>query len=74
MNKVRAKFTCESINILKDHADIKFQPVTEGSKENEDFYKWTPAGSIHLAVVSKDIAKGFDTDTEYYIDFTKAGE
>lgn len=72
--QVRAKFTCAEINFGVDGARVTMQPVTDGSKENEEFYKWTPGGNIVLDVVSKDTAKKFETGQEYYVDFTPATE
>lgn len=68
---VRAKFRCDSVTLLVNGAQITLIPVTSGSEENESFYKWTPAGSISLSLVSKATANHFYPGHEYYIDFTE---
>jgi hypothetical protein len=69
---VRAKFKVESITENSDNCSIKLSPVTVGSKENEEFYKWTPSGNIELNVLKKETANKFVVGKEYYIDFTEA--
>jgi len=74
---VRAKFKLtEQAN--KDHgqdgilSDYKFTAVTEGSPENKDFWKWTPAGQITLNCVNPQVLEEFTVGQEYYVDFTPA--
>lgn len=73
---VRAKFHCVS-NEKTSSTDeagyiIKLFPVASGSKENEQFYKWTPAGSIDLNIVNEGAAVAFEVGKEYYVDFIPA--
>ena len=69
---VRAKFTVTSITDLGQGANIHFQVVYTGSPENEDFFQYTPSGSIVLYTVNPEAAKQFETGKEYYVDFTAA--
>jgi hypothetical protein len=69
---VRAKFKCTVKVETGDTAHIVFEPVVSGSKENEDFYKYTPAGRIDLGVVNEAAANQFEQGKEYYIDFSVA--
>jgi hypothetical protein len=69
---VRAKFRVQSITQYDNGRSIKLSPVTSGSKENEQFYKWTPGGSIELSTVNEEAAKQFGIGKEFYIDFTDA--
>jgi hypothetical protein len=48
---------------------FKFQVVTEGSKENEEFFASTPAGTVEVSTVRNDT---FQVGKEYYLDFTDA--
>ena len=70
---VRAKFTVYRIaQVSADGYEIVLVPVTSGSKENEEFYKYTPSGEIKLMTVNVEAAKQFEYGKPYYIDFTKA--
>lgn len=70
--KIRAKFECLSVNNMKDGSLITLVPVVSGSPENEQFFKWTPAGKIETSVVSSETAKQFEPGKQYYVDFTPA--
>lgn len=51
---------------------VKMNPVTTGSEENKDFFRWTPSGEVRLGTLSKAAADYFELGKEYYLDFTKA--
>lgn len=69
----RAKFTVQS---KTENADGTFKvilfPVTTGSKENEEFYRWTPCGNIELSTINGKAADTFQPGKSYYVDFTLA--
>ena len=44
----------------------KMSPVTNGSKENEEFFEATPSGSIELGTVKEDL---FQVGKEYLVTF-----
>jgi len=70
---VRAKFKCETVNPDTNGADgksIALTAVTNGSAENDSFFKWTPAGTVYLSIVNPDAAKQFEVGKEYYVDFS----
>jgi hypothetical protein len=67
---VRAKFKVESVTEYAEQAIIAMTPVVSGSKENQEFYKYTPGGKLDLQVVSKETASVFIPGKEYYVDFT----
>ena len=68
---VRAKFKCDSITKYAiTGGDVKLSPVIDGSKENKEFYKWTPSGEFILKTVNEDAFVQFIPGKEYYIDFT----
>lgn len=75
--RVRTKFKVTGIspmdgqNIIEG-ATITLMPVSSGSKENEDFYKWTPGGSIQLSTVNGNAARFFVVGTDLYVDFIPA--
>ena len=70
---VRAKFRVDSITESSYGKTIELRPVTQGSPENEQFYRLTPGGSISLSTVNEEAAKQFKVGAEFYIDFTPAG-
>lgn len=72
MSKVRAKFKCQSVTAEGETNRLTFYAVTDGSEENDSFFKYTPGGTIDLFVVSNETAALFEEGSEYYIDFTRA--
>lgn len=72
----RAKFYVSSLTKQKmgQLGDIGtvvvLNPVMTGSKENEDFYKWTPSGKIEMGTLNEKSAGVFEIGKEFYIDFT----
>lgn len=71
---VRAKFKINSKEETIDGVTIKAWPVTNGSEENQEFFRWTPSGKIELGTVNKAVADQFQIGKEYYVDFTPADE
>jgi len=49
--------------------EYEFQPVTGGSKENEQFFASTPGGSIKLTAVREDL---YVPGKAYYVTFSEA--
>lgn len=71
---VRAKFVVESITEFSAGKKVKLLAVTCGSKENESFFKWTPAGVIEMQTLNDEASKQFTVGKQYYVDFTPAEE
>lgn len=69
---VRAKFKVDSVTHRSEGASIKLQPVTSGSAENDQFFRWTPWGAIELGTINPEAAKQFEPGQEFYVDFTPA--
>jgi len=73
--RVIAKFKVES-NIPTDVDDndigntIYLIPVIGGSVENDEFYKWTPAGQITLSTINETAAKQFEVGKEIFVTFS----
>ena len=67
---VRAKFKCVEKTQTEQGDKIKLQPVTSGGKENEEFFKWTPWGSMEIGTINENVITQFKVGGEYYIDFT----
>jgi hypothetical protein len=52
---------------------LYFEPVTgDGTPENKEFWKWTPAGEFRFSTINHEAAKQFEFGKEYYVDFTPA--
>ena len=69
---VRAKFKCESKTLTVNGAQVTLVPVTTGSKENEEFFKYTPYGKLEVGTINADAAKQIEPGKEYYIDISPA--
>ena len=70
---VRAKFKCTQITETEGGLKtVKLMPVSSGSEENKQFFKYTPAGSIDLSTVNPEAAAQFVPGREYFVDFTPA--
>lgn len=67
---IRAKFKVDVISLTKDGASVTLTPVVSGSKENEQFYKWTPGGKLELYTVNRSISDQLFPGQEVYIDIT----
>ena len=46
--------------------------VSNGSKENDEFFKLTPSGEITLSMLSAETAAQFTPGKHVYVDFTIA--
>lgn len=68
----RAKFSCVEIKDEYDGSTVRFFPVTSGSEENRQFFKYTPSGDIRLGVVGSEVSRQFKVGHDYYVDFTDA--
>lgn len=69
---VRAKFKVSEITETDQGKAIKLSPVTSGSKENEEFFKWRPYGSITIGTINPAVAEQLTIGKVFYVDFTEA--
>ena len=69
---VRAKFKVTEVTENENGHRIKMTPVTTGSEENKQFFKYTPYGSIEIGTINNDVAKELLVGQDFYVDFTKA--
>lgn len=71
--KIRCKIRCQSVSSVDygsgSEYSLEFGAVVTGSKENEEFFKCTPAIDLKLQVVKKETADLFKPNKEYYLDF-----
>lgn len=66
----RCKARCDQITQNREGMwSYLFYPVTGGSAENEQFFKWTPSGKFEFGVTEE---KKFEVGKTYYVDFTPA--
>ncbi len=49
---------------------VELTAVTDGSEENQEFFKYTPSGKLKLGVLEPKQASNFVVGQEYYIDIT----
>lgn len=72
---VRCKFVVDSISKTRfSHHTIEMSPVSSGSEENKNFWKWTPGGKISFNSINDEAVKQFEVGKEYYVDFTDANQ
>jgi len=69
---VRAKFKLTRRAEGAEGFNLDFQPVTSGSPENDQFFKYTPWGELKIGTINADAAQSFAVGEEYYLDFTPA--
>ncbi len=71
---VRAKFKVTAVASDANNPDaggaVRLEPVTGGSAENEQFFRYTPGGGIDLNTVNSAALAQFQQGEEYYVDFT----
>lgn len=72
MEKVRAKFICNSITNYGYNIEAKLSAIHSDNGENADFTKATPNGSLSITI-AKDVPafKFFEVGESYYLDFAK---
>lgn len=70
MPTMRCKVTCTAKERIGETDRLTFQPVTCGSPENSEFFRWTPAGQIDLWVVNPSVGERINVGTEFFLDFT----
>lgn len=70
---VRCKFKCiDKVEMEDGLARVEMEPVFSGSKENEEFFKYTPCGRLEVGTINAEAAKQFEVGKEYYIDISPA--
>lgn len=72
MTKVRAKFALRRKEETENGYTLEFEPVTSGSPENDEFFKWTPWGKLEIGTINAAAAEPFKAGEEYYLDITPA--
>lgn len=71
---IRAKFNVQSITKhFGGGVTVKLQPVTTGSEENKNFWKYTPSGELTMNIHGE-ASDMFNVGQEFYLDFTPASE
>jgi hypothetical protein len=71
--KMRCKMTVQTVSRDNDGgASIVLLPVTSGSDENKQFWKYTPSGRLELQVLNHSAVEGVAEGQSYYVDLTLA--
>lgn len=72
---IRCKFLCCKRIVSEDgSAQIGLGAVIEGSDENKEFFKWTPAGNLEFFSVNPAAAEKLELGKFYYVDISEAPE
>ena len=74
---VRCKFRCVEKKPVSENGDLngfmlRFEAVVNGSPENEQFFKYTPGGTLSLCTVNADAADQIEVGGKYYLDIIPA--
>lgn len=77
MSNIRLKFkVTEKIHRESSYGqpevtgEATLRPVTGGSDENKDFYKWTPGGELKFSTINEAALASLPLGAECYIDIT----
>lgn len=64
------------VSVLKTEYGEKttFEAVTNGTKEDNSFSKWTPSAKLELDVTNPDLFGKFVPGKKFYLDFNEASE
>lgn len=70
----KCKFQCthKTENDKDKSFSLRLEAVTSGSVENDNFFKWTPAGTLLLNTINAEAAGQFEVGKEYYLDISPA--
>jgi len=73
MEKVRAKFKCDSVENTEYGSKVKFTAVCSDKGENQDICSATPNGNCEMWIEKGyPAAEYFEPGGEYYLNFEKA--
>lgn len=68
---LRAKFHCDELVINQAYRTAKLSAVQSDKKQsNQDFNKYTPAGTIEMMTDKKLVEDFFIPGEDYYVDYT----
>lgn len=71
MEKIRAKFKCDSVTDYGHSKQVCLSAVTSGIDKKKKLWKYTPAGDLKMYIDNPEAAKMFKPGSEYYLDFIK---
>lgn len=72
---MRCKFRVDRVTYEPEQATLELSAVTAGtSRENSEFFRWTPSGQLKLSVVRHEVASKLRPGQEVYLDITPVAE
>lgn len=79
MAKMRAKMKVTSVMVMEGSENVMMNAVCksgnypeDGTDEDNTFAKWTPTGTIQLAITNPALHGQFKPGQKFYVDFTEA--
>lgn len=69
---IRAKFILVEKTETAHDFNLKWHPVISGSKENEEYFKYTPWGELKLGGLKAIVANHLTVGKAYYLDIIEA--
>ena len=68
---MRAKYKVTSVTTTQHQEEIvKLEAVTNGTREDNTFHKYTPYGTMDLTITNPDLLNKIKPGQKYYLDFT----
>ena len=69
---MKCKVRLDKITRTANGYELTYAPVTSGSPENAQYFKYTPYGQIHLGTINENVVRDLEPGKEYYVEFTEA--
>lgn len=69
---MRAKFKLDTMDKHDDYCNVTMHAITEQDGDNEEFWKYTPAGQLQMTITNPAAYDKLELGQTYYLDFTKA--
>ena len=69
---MRTKFVVEEVKVTANSGTLTLIPVTNGSADNDRFFRYTPHGKIEVGTINREALNEFEPGAEFYVDFTRA--
>lgn len=71
---MRAKFKVETLDKQEDHCNVELRALTQHDADNEEFWKYTPAGYMQMYITNPAAFDSLELGQVYYIDLTKVSD
>ena len=70
--EVVCKFKCDKISLTTNGTEVTLSPVVSGSIENQEFFNFTPYGTMVFGSTNALVGSVFMPGGEYFVNIKKA--